>query len=169
MEQQEATGKKSLYERFVTSASERGGAMEEQETVASKSLYQRFEHVITTVVATLNAIMILAALWGLVVEVYRLILLGTFDTLNHQAFQSVFGMMLTLLIALEFGHSIVHPHSRSGGIIKTQTIILIAILAISREFIVFQMETYSAFLLAAYAASLLSLGVVYKLIREKSD
>lgn len=140
-----------------------------EEESGKRSLYQRFEHVITTVVATLNAIMILAALWGLLVEVYRLVLRGTFDTLNHEAFQSVFGMMLTLLIALEFGHSIVHPHSRSAGIIKTQTIILIAILAISREFIVFQMERYSAFLLTAYAASLLSLGIVYKLIKEKSE
>lgn len=140
-----------------------------EEAVGKKSLYQRFEQVITTVVGTLNAVMILAALWGLLVEVYRLVLRGTFDTLNHEAFQSVFGMMLTLLIALEFGHSIVHPHSRSGGIIKTQTIILIAILAISREFIVFQMERYSAFLLTAYAASLLSLGIVYKLIKEKSE
>ena len=138
-----------------------------EETAGKKSVYQRFEQVITTVVATLNGIMILAALWGLIVQVYRLVLRGTFDTLDHRAFQSVFGMMLTLLIALEFGHSIVHPHSRTAGIIKTQTIILIAILAISREFIVFQMETYSAFLLAAYAASLLSLGVVYRVIREK--
>jgi uncharacterized membrane protein (DUF373 family) len=140
-----------------------------EEITGKKSTYQRFEQVITTIVATLNAIMILAALWGLIVEVYRLVLRGTFDTLDHKAFQSVFGMMLTLLIALEFGHSIVHPHSRSGGIIKTQTIILIAILAISREFIVFQMETYSAFLLAAYAASLLSLGIVYKLIKERQE
>lgn len=135
----------------------------------TQTVYQRFEHVVTSVVATLNAVMILAALWGLMVEVYHLAWRGTFDTLSHQAFQSVFGMMLTLLIALEFGHSIVHPNSRSGGIIKTQTIILIAILAISREFIVFQMETYSALLLFAYAALLLALGVVYRLIGEKQE
>lgn len=140
-----------------------------EEASGKRTVYQQFEHVITSVVATLNAVMILAALWGLMVEIYRLAWRGAFDSLSHSAFQSVFGMMLTLLIALEFGHSIVHPHSRSGGIIKTQTIILIAILAISREFIVFQMETYSALLLFAYAASLLALGVVYKLIKEKQE
>lgn len=137
-----------------------------EQAPGKRTVYQQFEHVITSVVATLNAVMILAALWGLIVEVYHLAWRGAYDTLNHSAFQSVFGMMLTLLIALEFGHSIVHPNSRSGGIIKTRTIMLIAILAISREFIVFQMETYSWLLLFAYAASLLALGIVYRLIRE---
>ena len=50
--------------------------------------------------------------------------------------------------------------------IKTQTIVLIAILAISRQFIVFELQSDSAAVLAALAASLLALGIVYRLIRE---
>jgi uncharacterized membrane protein (DUF373 family) len=136
-----------------------------------KTIYQQFEHAISIIIASLNVIMILAATWGLMIEVYHLVLHGAFDSLTHEAFQSAFGMIMTLLIALEFGHSIVQPnaHSRSGGIIKTQAIVLIAILAISREFIVFQMQSYSASLLAAYAVSLLSLGIVYRLIRDKVE
>lgn len=131
-----------------------------------KTLYQRFEHGVTAILAILVSIMILTALWGLVVEIYHLVLHGAFDHLNHQAFQSVFGMILTLLIALEFSHSIIHPTSRSAGVIKTRTIVLIAILAISRQFIVFELQANSAQVLAALAVSLLALGVVYRLIRE---
>ncbi len=131
-----------------------------------KTLYQRFEHGVTAILAILISIMILTALWGLIVEIYHLVLHGAFDHLNHQAFQSVFGMILTLLIALEFSHSIIHPTSRSAGVIKTRTIVLIAILAISRQFIVFELQANSAQVLAALALSLLALGVVYRLIRE---
>lgn len=131
-----------------------------------KTLYHRFEHGVTTVLVILISIMVLTALWGLVVEVYHLVLHSAFDHLDHKTFQSVFGMVLTLLIALEFSHSIIHPDLRSGGIIKTQTILLIAILAISRQFIVFEFQADSARLLGALAVSLLALGIVYRLIRE---
>ncbi len=130
-----------------------------------KTLYQRFEQAVTAVLAMLISIMVLAALWGLIVEIYHLVLQGA-NHLDHQAFQAVFSMILTLLIALEFSHSIIHPTSRSGGMIKTQTIVLIAILAISRQFIVFELQSDSAAILAALAASLLALGIVYRLIRE---
>ncbi len=133
-----------------------------------KTLYQRFEQAVTAVLAMLISIMVLAALWGLIVEIYHLVLHGA-NHLDHQAFQAVFSMILTLLIALEFSHSIIHPTSRSGGMIKTQTIVLIAILAISRQFIVFELQSDSAAILAALAASLLALGIVYRLIRENQD
>ncbi len=133
-----------------------------------KTLYQRFEQAVTAVLAMLISIMVLAALWGLIVEIYHLVLQGA-NHLDHQAFQAVFSMILTLLIALEFSHSIIHPTSRSGGMIKTQTIVLIAILAISRQFIVFELQSDSAAILAALAASLLALGIVYRLIRENQD
>ena len=130
------------------------------------TFHQRFEQGVTSVLAILISIMVLTALWGLVVEVYHLVLRGAFDHLDHQTFQKVFGTILTLLIALEFSHSIIHPNMRNGGIIKTQTIVLIAILAISRQYIVFEFQADSARVLAALAVSLLALGIVYRLIRE---
>ena len=131
-----------------------------------KTIHQRFEHGITVILAILISIMVLAALWGLVVEIYHLVLHSA-NHLDHQAFQSVFSMILTLLIALEFSHSIVHPSSRSSGVIKTRAIVLIAILAVSRQFIVFELQTDSASILAALAISLLALGIVYRLIRDQ--
>ncbi len=130
-----------------------------------RTIYQWFEHAITLVLAFLISIMIMTALWGLSIEVYHLVLKGALNHLDHGVFQAVFGMILTLLIALEFSHSIIHPSAREGGIIKTQTIVLIAILAISRQFIVFELNAHSASMLAALALSLLALGIVYRLIR----
>lgn len=137
---------------------------------AGKTIYQHFEHGVTVILAVLISIMVLTALLELIVEVYHLVLHGALDHLDNKtfnkAFQSVFGVILTLLIALEFSHSIIHPSSRSGGIIKTRTVVLIAILAISRQFIVFELQADSAKVLAALALSLLALGIVHRLIKE---
>lgn len=143
---------------------------EQQMEKNEKTLYQRFEQGVTLILAVLISIMVLTALWELIVEIYHLVAHGVFDHVDNstfnKAFQSVFGVILTLLIALEFSHSIIHPSSRSGGIIKTRTVVLIAILAVSRQFIVFELQADSARVLAALAASLLALGIVYRLIRE---
>ncbi len=130
-------------------------------------LHQKFEHAVTAILAVLISIMVLVALWGLIIEIYHLVLHSALNHLDHQAFQSVFGMIMTLLIALEFSHSIVHPSSRSSGVIKARAIVLIAILAVSRQFIVFELQADSASILAALAISLLALGIVYRLIRDQ--
>ncbi len=142
----------------------KGNSMEDDK---KPPLHQKFEHAVTAILAVLISIMVLAALWGLIIEIYHLVLHSASNRLDHQAFQSVFSMILTLLIALEFSHSIVHPSSRSSGVIKARAIVLIAILAVSRQFIVFELQTDSATILAALAISLLALGVVYRLIRDQ--
>jgi hypothetical protein len=46
-----------------------------------------------------------------------------FDTLNpldHRVFQSVFGEILTLLIALEFNHTLQYVVTRQQSIIQTK-------------------------------------------------
>lgn len=129
-------------------------------------IYQHFEHIITLILSVLISIMVLTALWGLVVEIYHLVLHGAFDHLDNKAFQSAFGMILTLLIALEFSHSIVHPNAHSPGIVKARTVVLIAILAVSRQFIVFELQSDSAAVLMALAVSLLALGIVHRLLKD---
>jgi uncharacterized membrane protein (DUF373 family) len=114
----------------------------------------------------LISVMILAAFWGLIVEICHLLLHGALNTLNHKAFQSVFGMIMTLLIAIEFNHTIMHAHMESSREIIVKTVILLAILAIARQFIVAEVETILPFILIALALSLLSLGVVYWLMER---
>ena len=128
--------------------------------------FHRFESLIVTGLVILISIMILAAFWGLVVETYHLVLQGAFDSLDHKAFQSAFGMIMTLLIAVEFNHTIMHANSDDGRELIVKTVVLIAILAVARQFVVFELETASPLTLAALAFSLLSLGIVYWLMER---
>ncbi len=129
--------------------------------------FHRFEMIITMGIVVLISIMILAAFWGLGIETYHLVLHGAFDTLDHRAFQSAFGMVMTLLIAIEFNRTIMHAYLAEGHEMIVKTVILVSILAVSRQFIVIEIDTISPYTLAALAFSLLSLGIVYWLMERK--
>jgi uncharacterized membrane protein (DUF373 family) len=84
-------------------------------------------------------------------------------------FQSVFGEILTLLIALEFNHTLQYVVKRQQSIIQTQVVLLIALLAIARKFIVLDLGSVDAAQLLGLAAITLGLGIAYWLIRERDD
>jgi uncharacterized membrane protein (DUF373 family) len=75
-------------------------------------------------------------------------------------------MIMAVLIAMEFKHSIIKVAVRGEGIIRVNTVIMIALLAIARKLIILDFEKTSPALLAALAASILALGTVYWLLRK---
>jgi uncharacterized membrane protein (DUF373 family) len=131
--------------------------------------FNRFELIITSGIIILISVMILAAFWGLVVETYHLVHHGAFDKLDHKAFQAVFGMIMTLLIAIEFSYTIMNAYMGKSREIIVKNVVLVSILAIARQFIVFEVETISPLILFALAASLLSLGIVYWMMGRASS
>lgn len=72
------------------------------------------------------SVVIVIALWNLMREVFSLLVLSVLDPLNHQIFQLVFGRIMTLLIAMEFKHSILKVLERNAHIIQVKTVLLIA-------------------------------------------
>ena len=97
------------------------------------------------------------------------LLLGVLDPLDHGIFQTVFGEILTLLIALEFNHTLQFVVSRQQSIIQTKIVLLIALLAIARKFIVLDLGNVEAAQLLGLAAITLALAIAYWLMRERDD
>ncbi len=131
-------------------------------------MYERFEYVIILLLSVLISVVILLAFLRLVQEIGSLILAGTLDILDYPVFQAVFGMIMTLLIAMEFGHSVVTAKDRKEHIIQVKAVLLIALLALSRKFIILDIKTVPASVIAALAFSVIALGVVYWLVRYPS-
>jgi len=69
------------------------------------SLYERFEEVVVVVLTGLIGLVIVAAMINLCFRVVLLVIFGLLDPAEHSVFQAVFGMIFTVLIALEFNHS----------------------------------------------------------------
>jgi uncharacterized membrane protein (DUF373 family) len=130
------------------------------------SLYGRFEQLITWVLAATIGLIVCVAAFRLVSDVVRLLLVQALNPLEHEVFQTVFGAIMTVLIALEFSHSIVHATARPEGIIQVRTVILIALLALTRKFIILDVRLVPASTILGLAVALLALGVTYWLLRN---
>lgn len=131
--------------------------------------YERFEHVVAFILGVIIALVIALALLQLLARVVPLLVTGSIDPLDHEVFQGLFGMIMTLLIALEFKHSIIRVALRRESIVQVKTVVLIALLALSRKFIVLDSKVTEAQTIAALALATLVLGIVYWLLRERDD
>jgi uncharacterized membrane protein (DUF373 family) len=131
--------------------------------------YQRFETLVALVLRAIIAIIIAVALYRLVAGVIGALLLRAFNPLDHAVFQVVFGGIMTVLITLEFGHTLQYFFSRGKGIIQAKIVIVIALLAIARKVIVTDPFEAAPGSVLALAALTLALGVTYWLMRERDD
>src|SRR3569832_2364222 len=129
------------------------------------NMYERFEQSVAIVLSFIIFIVVLIALFELIGKVAHMLVAGAFDPLDHEVLQSVIGAIMTLLIAMEFKHSIIRVIERRESIIQVKTVVLIAIMALARKFIFLDASTKDAAMLAALAAVMLALGVVYWLMR----
>ncbi|WP_425472602.1 phosphate-starvation-inducible PsiE family protein [Tepidimonas aquatica] len=100
------------------------------------TLYERFEWVVALVLSVVIAVIIVTSLVQLIRVVFTLLVLDAFNPLDHQVFQTVFGMIMTLLIAMEFKHSIVRVVMGQDSIVQVKTVVLIALIALSRKFVI---------------------------------
>jgi uncharacterized membrane protein (DUF373 family) len=133
---------------------------------AVMSFYERFEQVVVLVLSAVIAVIIVVSLIQLISIVFSLLIIEAFNPLDHKVFQSVFGMIMTLLIAMEFKHSIVRVALRRDHIIQVKTVILIALIALARKFVILDPDVNPG-KVAALAGAILALGATYWLLRER--
>ncbi len=133
------------------------------------SLYEKFEHAVIFLLSGIIAVIIVVSLWVLIREVFTRLVLSAFDPLNYATFQAVFGMIFTVVIALEFKRSLLVATAQRFGCIQVRTIVIIALLAIARKFIIIDLGQAAPAKIAALAGAALALGIVYWLVREQDQ
>ena len=90
-------------------------------------------------------------------------LLGT-GFMEKAVLQDTFGLILTVLILLEFNHSVHVAASHRAGAIQARMVVLITVLVIARKLILLDYATVDLSTLLGFAILLLALGVLYWLI-----
>jgi len=131
--------------------------------------YERFEVLVALLLRGVIGIIIVVALYRLIAGVVDTILLRALNPLDHAVFQQVFGAIMTLLIALEFNHTLRYVAPGTRGIIHARIVILIALLALARKIIVADLFEIAPAELLGLAALSLSLGVTYWLVRDSDE
>ena len=140
---------------------------ETREAWPALSSYERFEQVVSLFLTALIGAVIVAALVHLTIRILLLLVFGLVDPANQAVFQAVFGMIMTVLIALEFNHSLLTVLHRKESVIQVKTVVLIALLAIVRKFIIIDVKEVEAMTLIGLGLAVLALGGVYWLIRDQ--
>jgi uncharacterized membrane protein (DUF373 family) len=109
------------------------------------SLYQRFEHLVVMFLTALIAVIVIAAVWNLSLKIlFGLVLSGSLDPSDYSVFQAVFGMILTVIIALEFEKSLLVVAERRDTVVQIRSVVVIALLAICRKVIILDLSETDA-------------------------
>ncbi|SFI88666.1 phosphate-starvation-inducible PsiE family protein [Nitrosomonas sp. Nm34] len=136
---------------------------------STQTFYQRFESIVALILTFMITLVIMVALFRLFIGVVSGLVFGALNPLEYTVLQTVFGQIMTLLIALEFNHTLQYVVTRQQSIIQTKVVLLIALLALARKFIILDRKTTPAEALFGLAAITLAVGITYWLMRERGD
>jgi uncharacterized membrane protein (DUF373 family) len=129
---------------------------------------ERFDQAVVLILNGIIMIVIVMALVSLTVKVVASLMVpGSLDPTDHVVFQTIFGMIFTVIIALEFRRSLLVVAEVPDSHVQVRAVVLIAILAILRKLLILDFTTTSAGQLLGLAATILALGAVYAVVREQ--
>ena len=138
-----------------------------RESWAPLSFYEKFEHACILILTTLIALIIALAIWNLVLKILISLLASTLDPTDYAVFQALFGMIFTVIIALEFKRSLLVLAERVDSVVQVRAVLLIALLAVVRKLILLDVKATDALQLLALAAAILALGAAYWMVRDQ--
>jgi uncharacterized membrane protein (DUF373 family) len=128
------------------------------------SIYEKFEQTVVAVLTLVIAIIVTTATWQLLLHTLKLAGGHLVNLADPQVFQSLFGMVLTVLIALEFKHTLLVVRHHRRAIVQVRAVVLIALLALVRRFIILDLYQTTPSVIAALAGAALALGLVFWLV-----
>lgn len=133
----------------------------------SLDLYQRFEQAAALVLTLIVSGVIVVSIAHLIVAEAGDLFFQPFAPVDHAVFQTIFGKIMTVLIALEFNHTIMGILHRNESVVQLKTVVLIALLAIARKFIIMDFSAVEPLTVIALGFAVLALGAVYWLVRDQ--
>jgi uncharacterized membrane protein (DUF373 family) len=127
--------------------------------------YARFELAISAVILFFTSLVILHS-----TAVLALALLhefsGGFHYVESAALKDAFGLILTVLILIEFNHSIVLSMRQRAGVLQVRVIVVIAVIVIARKLILFDYASANWPTLLGLGGLALALGALYWLMSD---
>ena len=134
---------------------------------APLTLYGKFEHVCILILNAFIALIIAFTIWNLALKIVASVLTSTLDPTDYAVFQALFGMIFTVIIALEFKRSLLVLAERVDSVVQVRAVLLSALLAVVRKLIILDLRSTDALQLLALAAAILALGATYWMVRDQ--
>lgn len=127
--------------------------------------YQWFERLMVAALTLLVSISVVMTIVHAGYELFHVMGKGPHN-FGHDQFVTVFGAFMTVLIALEFNHTVLPEISTGKPIVKVRAVILVALLALARKLVLvdYHQEDYTA--LIGLAVLVLSATAAYWVVRK---
>jgi uncharacterized membrane protein (DUF373 family) len=133
------------------------------------SIYEKFEQLIVGTLTTVIAFIVALATWQLILHTLRLVEGHLVNPADSQVFQGLFGMVLTVLISLEFKHTLLVVRHHRRAIVQVKAVVLVALLALVRRFIILDLYQSTPSVIAALAGAALALGIVFWVVDNREE
>jgi uncharacterized membrane protein (DUF373 family) len=134
-----------------------------KKALTGRTFYDQFELIVSGIVLFLVSTVIIYTTTLTSIVLIRDFLMGM-AFIDAEVFKDTFGLILTILILLEFNHSIVSALRRRSGSIQVSIIVLITITVIARKLILLDYASASPETLLGLGGLALALGALYWLI-----
>jgi uncharacterized membrane protein (DUF373 family) len=128
--------------------------------------YETFERVVSRIVMFFISIIIVYSLILMAITLVDQFRLNP-TYLDTDSLRDVFGSILTILILIEFNHSIALAISSRAGILQARPIVLITILVIARKVILLDFAAATFDQMLGIAAVALAFGLLFWLINAR--
>lgn len=127
--------------------------------------YSTFERMVGLVLSIAVSVIIVFALVNLLFGVVDAVTnhLTGFD---YKVFQGLFEMIVTVLIALEFNHTLTHVVAGRGSLVQVKVVVLIGILVVVRKFILIEIDKTEPLFIMSLGVAVIALGGVYWLVHR---
>jgi uncharacterized membrane protein (DUF373 family) len=128
--------------------------------------YEVFERVASRIVMLFISVIIVYSIVLMAIALVDQIRLNS-TYLDTESLRDVFGSILTILILIEFNHSIALALSTRSGILQARPIVLITILVIARKVILLDFTTATFEQLVGVGVLALAFGLLFWLISAR--
>jgi len=130
--------------------------------------YQWFEKLVIAALTMLVALSVVLTLAQSGVALYKVVISDT-HLLNHDAFIKVFGTFMTVLIALEFNHTVLADITVKAPLVKVRAVILVALLALSRKVVLVDFKEVQYTSMIGLAVLIVAVAGAYYVLRKEDE
>ena len=127
--------------------------------------YEWFEQTILGIIVFIMSLVIVYSIVVATITLFKDLVSGI-DSMETSALKDTFGLILTVIILVEFNHSIVLAIRQRSGAIQVRIVVLITIIVLARKLVLLDYAATSMETLLGLGALALSLGGLYWLVSD---
>jgi len=128
--------------------------------------YRNFERLVVAALTIMVAISVVLTLAQSGVALYHVVVSDT-HMIDHDAFIKVFGTFMTVLIALEFNHTVLPDITSKSPLVKVRSVLLVALLALSRKVVLVDFKEVPYTSMIGLAVLIVAVAATYWVIQKE--